>query len=189
MVIRAAAAAAVILAAALGVFAVHTHRERVRMRDEADYEALRRMDRYCDLVREGFRQDAADLRGDTVKQRENAADRFMEPVTLHSWNDVTFCSAVEPVVDKTSCWLGNDFECIAKQAESVAAMIPIAAATEDAIPRLRQHCRHVHTTMGMAAREAQDRWPGTSIRPTGLERTFRPTRQRRSSSVRPFRRT
>lgn len=82
-------------------------------------EKARRLELYCEGVRDALRVDIQDL--GNARSRDLAARRFLTEVTFHSSFEVSMCT--NGTVDLTRCAAHADYKCLAELAEDAAAHI------------------------------------------------------------------
>ena len=77
---------------------------------------------YCTSVHAGLLIDAVDLESGDPKRQEAASDRFLQPRTFHSWDEVQLCRK-GPVDLRThdDCYVGQNFACLARLARAAVA--------------------------------------------------------------------
>lgn len=146
--------ALVAIALASAVAAVVHGRMGPRPLSTADREALIRTDQYCAKVRVALEQDAADLLVSDTDRRIAAEDRFMEPISLHSWDDLELCGGDSEDIDHLECGTIVDYDdsCIARQVRrAISSLRPESTAWE--LPLIHERCSAVRMVMQEHARE------------------------------------
>lgn len=84
--------------------------------------AEERLRRYCLQVHVSLEVAAQDLASGKPSRQQEAADRFGELTTFHSFQEISLCSQTPPNMKRRdTCWLKKDYACLAEMANAAAA--------------------------------------------------------------------